>query len=104
MGIEVFVEIIDDPVYRDVTVEQFLELEDADTAYVMLADRETMTGAEHPILFLDLFEEQPSPTVRVVSSELCDVVTNVDNANITIEDYARAAEEAGEVGVFRGFA
>ncbi len=106
-GIDENVEIIDDPAYGDVTVEQILALEnlqDIDHTFVMLADRETMTSAEHPILFLDLFEDASGNTVRVVSSELSEVAANVENAEITIEDYAEAAQRAGDGGVFRKFA
>ena len=106
VGIAEHVEIIDDPAYRDVTAEQILALEnlqDTDHTFVMLADRETMASAEHPVLFLDLFEDQCGATVRIVSSQLSAAVANVDNAEISIEDYAAAAR-AGAGGVFRGFA
>ncbi|WP_067674068.1 DUF6924 domain-containing protein [Nocardia miyunensis] len=101
------VEILDDPANRDLTVERLLaleSLEDTDHTFVMLADRETMASTEYPILFLDLFEDQRGATVRVVASELSEAIGNVDNGNITIADYAAAAEHAGDKGVFRGFA
>ncbi|WP_216893309.1 DUF6924 domain-containing protein [Nocardia alni] len=107
VSIEEDVEILDDPENSDLTVEQLLaleSLEDTDHTYVMLADRETMASAEHPILLLDLFEDQRGATVRVASCELGDVVGNVDNGNITIADYAKAAQHAGDGEVFRGFA
>lgn len=106
-GIDEHVEIIDDPAYGSVTVERILALEnlqDTDHTFVMLADRETMTSAEYPVLFLDLFEDACGTTVRVVSAALSEVVANVDNAQITIEDYATAAKQAGDGDVFRGFA
>ncbi len=107
VSIEQDVEILDDPTNRDITVEQLLaleSLEDTDHTFVMLADRETMTSSEHPILFLDLFEDQRGATVRVAASELGEAIGNVDNGNITIEDYAAAAQHAGDGAVFRGFA
>ncbi|MBY8855152.1 hypothetical protein K7711_01540 [Nocardia sp. CA2R105] len=104
VNIEQDVEILDDPDNHDITVEQLLALEETDHTFVMLADRETLASTEYPILFLDLFEDQRGATVRVASSELGEAVGNVDNGNITIEDYAAAAAHAGDKNVFRGFA
>ncbi|MFF3566632.1 DUF6924 domain-containing protein [Nocardia jiangxiensis] len=104
VSIEQDVEILDDPDNCDITVEQLLALEETDHTFVMLADRETLASTEYPILFLDLFEDQRGATVRVASSELGEAVGNVDNGNITIEDYAAAAANAGDKNVFRGFA
>ncbi|WP_067895031.1 DUF6924 domain-containing protein [Nocardia vaccinii] len=107
VSIEQDVEILDDPANRDITVEQLLALEslqDTDHTFVMLADRETMASSEHPILFLDLFEDQRGATIRVASAQMGEAIGNVDNGNITIEDYAAAARRAGDSAVFRGFA
>jgi hypothetical protein len=97
-----FVEFLDNPEYRDITVQQFLELlpeEDAGT-YLMLADQQTMASDEYPILVLDLFEEGRGTTARVASSQLWEVVGNLDEANMDIQDYVDGADEDG---VFRSF-
>ncbi|MQY19604.1 DUF6924 domain-containing protein [Nocardia macrotermitis] len=101
------VEILDDPANRDLTADRLLALEslaETDHTFVMLVDGETLSSTEYPVLFLDLFEDQRGATVRVVAAELSEAVGNVDNGNITIQDYAAAAENAGDKGVFRGFA
>ncbi|MGF6885379.1 hypothetical protein ABIA39_004079 [Nocardia sp. GAS34] len=100
-----FVEFVDSPEYRDITVQQFLDElpegdEDENDTYVMLADQQTMTNADHPVLVLDLFDAGRGTTARVASSELWEVVGNLDNANMDVRDYADAA---GEDGVFRNF-
>ena len=102
---EGFVEFVDNPEYRDITVDRFLaELpegdEDENDTYVMVADGRTMADEEYPILVLDLFADGRGTTARVAASRLWEVVANLDNANMDVRDYAGAADDDG---VFRNF-
>ncbi len=102
---DTFVEFVDNPEYRDITVEEFLDQlpegdEDENDTYVMLADEQTMASEDHPILVLDLFDAGRGTTARVASSQLWEVVGNLDNANMDVRDYAEAADDDG---VFRNF-
>jgi hypothetical protein len=103
-GPSAIVEFLDDPSYRDITVQQFLELgreeEDART-FLLLTDRQTLASDEYPILVLELAEEGRGRTFRVVADELWGVAANLDMANMDFEEFADAVDEDG---VFRGFA
>jgi hypothetical protein len=67
-------------------------------AYAFVADRVAMTDDEHPILVIDLTDEQ-GRTLRVIPSEAWAVENDLSIGRIDFEQLVDAADEDG---VFRG--
>jgi hypothetical protein len=96
-----YVTFVDDPVYRGLTPEQVVELEDEDFphAIVVLADEAALASPEMPLLVVDLVDE-PGQTLRVVAEKLFSIENNLSIANM---DFSEFADAAAPDGVFRGF-
>ncbi len=100
-GFQADVAFVDDAAYAGLTIERVLELfpEDSEQPFVFLVDGEAISGAEHPVVCVDLFDER-GRTFRVVPSEMWCVENNLALANM---DFADFADNVDEDGVFRGF-
>lgn len=72
-----------------------------DALYAYLADRRTMTEPDYPILAVNLYLDA-GLSFRVIASQMAEVDTNLDIANLDFGDFSRAAASAAD-GVYRGF-
>jgi hypothetical protein len=66
---------------------------------IYIADEQTLTSAELPVLAMDIFTE-PGRTFRVVPAEMNAVQVNLWLSNMDFEDFAGSVDSTG---VFRGF-
>lgn len=67
--------------------------------YLVIADAATMTGAERPLLAVDLYDE-PGRTFRLPPRWYADVAANLSIANLDVREFADAVDESG---TYRGF-
>ncbi len=98
---------IDDAEFDGLTIEQLLTRPPggADLDHVFLADRETITHPDHPILAVDLVA-QPGRSFRMVPSEMQAVENDLSIANMDfaeLADFVEADETGRTDGIFRGF-
>jgi hypothetical protein len=100
-GFQARVDCISDPAYDGLTVEQLVGLapKGGDHTFLFIADRIALTGAEWPVLVVDLYDE-PGRTFRVIPREMWGVENNLSIANM---DYYEFADSVDPDGVFRGF-
>jgi hypothetical protein len=98
---QAFVELVSDPQYNSLTVEQMIRLnpEGDGHTFAFVVDQTALTDPDHPILVVDLFEE-PGRTFRVIPSEMWGVENNLSISNMDFCDFADAVDLNG---VFRGF-
>jgi hypothetical protein len=96
-----YVEFVEDPAHRDLTLEQILALvpEGFEHPILIVADHIALTSPEMPLLVIDLWEEH-GRVLRVVVEELCSIENNLSISNMDFDEFAAAADENG---VFRGF-
>ena len=98
--------LVNEPIWNSITVEDLLsEIYDSSLSYVFIADTETMTHPEHPILAvytsnIDRRGIARGRSVRVVPRAMWSIENNLSTANLDFADYV---ENAGADGVFRGF-
>lgn len=99
-GFYAYVDFVDDPAFRELTVEQLVALrDDLSKSYTIVADAVTMSGADHPLLIVDLIEEL-GRTFRAVPSAIQSIENNLSIANM---DFWEFADNVDADGVFRGF-
>ena len=99
-GFYAYVELVDDPAFNGLTVEQLVTLrDDLSKSYTIVADAVTMSGAEHPLLVVDLFVEL-GRSFRAIPSTIQSVENNL---SITNMDFREFADNVDADGVFRGF-
>lgn len=100
-GFTAFVDCVSDPAYDGLTVEQLVAvaLQSGDRSFALLADSNTLSNPEMPVLVVDLYTA-PGRTFRVVPRELWAVENNLSLANMDFDDFATNVD--GD-GVFRGF-
>jgi hypothetical protein len=100
-GCEVYVEFLDDPGYSGAAKEQLLSLLPADYPHPILfvVDATAITGADHPILVVDL-AVSPGREFRTVPAQVHSIEANLSIANMDFEEFADAVDPGG---VFRGF-
>jgi hypothetical protein len=97
-GFYAYVDFVDDRAFEGATVEQLVALARvANRSFLIVADQETMTGAEHTLLVVDAFTE-PGRTFRSVPSGIQSIENNLSVANM---DFAEFASEADADGVYR---
>lgn len=98
---QAYVTPIDDPVFRDVSVDQiFANLPEGPVEPVLfVVDRLTITDAEHPIIAVDL-QDEPGRRFRVVPGKMWSVENNLSLGNMWFAEFAESVEPDG---VFRGF-
>lgn len=90
---ETLFEFVDGVEYEDSTPAEIRELLDnAGGAYAFLVDDRALTDKEHPVLAVSCFSEDE---VRVVPAQLAAVADNLAIANLSIGDFARAADSDG---------
>jgi hypothetical protein len=101
-GFQAYLDFIDDPSYKNFSVEQLLELipKNSDHAILFVVDERALHDPEHPILVIDLVD-QPGRFFRVIPAELWSVENNLAIANMDFEEFA---ENTDADGVLRGFA
>jgi hypothetical protein len=68
-------------------------------AVLFIADSATLTRPDHPVLVVDLLDDDRRP-FRCIPPELCGIDNNLNIANM---DWAEFADAVDENGVFRGF-
>ncbi|GAA1482216.1 hypothetical protein GCM10009624_26560 [Gordonia sinesedis] len=87
-------EFVDGVEYEDLTAAEIRELLDnaGGRTYAFLVDDRALTDKEHPVLAVSCFSEDE---VRVVPAQLAGVADNLAIANLSIGDFARAADSDG---------
>ncbi|MFJ9415509.1 DUF6924 domain-containing protein [Streptomyces sp. NPDC101227] len=101
--LEADVQYVDDRAYEHVTPERLVALAPAGGAYYcFVADRLAMTSDEHPVIAVDLDddEERRGQTFRIVAGELVSFDANLSIGNMDFWEWADAADADG---IFRGF-
>ena len=95
------VEFLSDREFENSTIKQILSLapQKSEHSFIFVADGDTFTNPEHPVLVVDLLTE-PGQTFRVIPSEMWGVENNLSLANM---DFYEFAENVDEDGIFRGF-
>jgi len=92
--------IVDDPEYRDVSIDRLIKLS-AKTSHsiLLVVDQTAISHPDHPILIVDVGVE-PGRTFRTVPSQVFGIDSNLSIANMDWEDFAGCVDDEG---VFRGF-
>lgn len=67
-------------------------------SFVFLADEETISNPEHPIICVDLYDE-PGKYFRVIPSEMWAIENNLTISNVSFDEFYGACDEDG---VYRG--
>ncbi|HBH52825.1 MAG TPA: hypothetical protein DDY91_13135 [Planctomycetaceae bacterium] len=100
-GFSAQIDCVSDPRFADVSVDDLVKqsAKSGDRSFCFLADHQTLTDPQHPVLVLDL-QEEPGRRFRVIPSELWSVENNLSLANMDFHDFANSADPDG---VFRGF-
>ena len=101
-GFRAYVEIVEDPAFAGFGADDVLDaVTDAyNWGFLIVADRVTMTEAEHPFLVLDLADEH-GRSFRALAREIQGIENNLSIANMDFREFADWADERD--GVFRGF-
>jgi hypothetical protein len=93
-------QFVEDRRYENLTVAELLALaEGSDQTFVFLADRETLTHPEHPLMVVDLFEDNAGRPFRVSPPALWAVQNNLVIGNCDWEDFSESLDPDG---IFRG--
>jgi len=96
-----YVDFVSDREFDGLEGEQLLSAlsENSDRSFAFIVDDGAISGADHPILVMDLFDT-PGRTFRVIPSQIQTVQNNLSIANMGFEEFADAV---GDDGIFRGF-
>jgi hypothetical protein len=97
--------LIDDPAWDGMPIDTLLQtIGEPPPFYVFVADRETLTHPEHPILAIDIassdYPDERGQTVRVVPTAMASVENNLSLGNM---DFGEFIEGADADGIFRQF-
>ncbi|MFE4825131.1 DUF6924 domain-containing protein [Streptomyces sp. NPDC056704] len=89
---------VSDSSFTDVSVQALVDADaaaddDDKLCYAFLADATTMTGEEHPLLAVDLYDE-PGRTFRVPPRWYADVSNNLTIGNMDFSEFADATNES----------
>jgi len=68
--------------------------------FLIVVDRLAISDPEHPVLLIDLNENEPEPFFRAVPREISAIEVNLSIGHMAFDDFARNADPDG---VFRGF-
>ena len=99
-GFYAYVDFVDDAAFSDLSVERLVALrDDLSKSYAIVADAVTMSGAEHRLLVVDLYEE-PGRTFRAIPSAIQSIENNLSISNM---DFWEFADNVDADGVFRRF-
>ena len=95
------IEFLSNVEYADITRDQLLNLipRDYNHSFIIVADRVAISGPEHPLLIVDLFDES-APEFRAIPSTIQGIENNLSIGNMDFEEFADAVDQDG---VFRGF-
>jgi hypothetical protein len=95
------VDYIDDPEFADIDTKALLRLVSREMrhSFIIVADKTSMTNAEHLLLVIDLFGEMGSE-FRAEPSRIQSIENNLSIANMDFSDFAESCDPEG---VFRGF-
>ncbi|WP_340688057.1 hypothetical protein LCL61_18910 [Amycolatopsis coloradensis] len=101
-GFQASVAVVNDPAFAGLSAEALKAKQTTGAIVSFLADKTTLTNAEHPILAVWVLplrgvDHQP---FRVVSAELPSVENNINLGNMDWEDFTGSVSADG---VFRGF-
>lgn len=102
-GIFANIQIVDDVDAQRLSLDDLAALHPEPTgiSVVIVADRQSMSEPDYPLLMLLADGDVPPKRFRVIATELYDVEVNVFLlANLDWDDYAN---HVGADGVFRGF-
>ena len=91
---------IDDRDFQNAESDHLAALAATTTQHALLvvADAETMSNPEHPLLCIDILPS--GGTFRVLPEQLWGVENNISAANMDFSEFASAVDSDG---VFRGF-
>ena len=85
-------EVIDDPQLDGFSADDLEELlVESDNTYALVADDETLTNDEHPLLAISSFGD----SLRVLPALASAVTDNLAIANLSLSDYRQAADGDG---------
>ena len=101
-GFRAYLEPVSDPAFdgaRWAEVKAAVPANDDGASVLFIADSMTLTRADHPVLAVDLLDDDRRP-FRCVPAELWGVDNNLNISNM---DWAEFADAVDESGVFRGF-
>lgn len=102
MGFLADVEFVDDRVYEGASANELLSLLVGGRPrryFAIIADRTTMTAADHPLLILDAGDE-PGRTFRAVPTSIQAIENNLSLANMDFHEFADSVDSDG---IFRDF-
>jgi hypothetical protein len=68
--------------------------------FMIVVDEFAINSPEHPVLLLDLSEDDTTPSFRALPREIASIEANLSLANM---DFFEFRDSAAETGVFRGF-
>jgi Domain of unknown function (DUF6924) len=69
--------------------------------FLIVVDDVAVNTPDHPVLLIDLSEEETTPSFRALPREIAAIEANLSLANM---DFFEFRDSADETGVFRGFA
>lgn len=99
-GFFAYVDLVDDRAFEGATVAQLVELgSDVARSFLIVADRETMDGAEQTLLIIDVLVDC-GRTFRAIPAAIQSIENNL---SITNMDFAEFADWVDADGVFRRF-
>ncbi|MEM0915190.1 MAG: hypothetical protein AAGK09_11340 [Planctomycetota bacterium] len=99
-GLQADVTAIDDRAFEGMMAEALLAAlpEESGQAILLVADRQTIQSADHPILIIDLIQS-PGRSFRSIPSEIQTIENNLSLANCDWEDFANNVDSDG---IYRG--
>ncbi|MCU0434117.1 MAG: hypothetical protein MUC87_11730 [Bacteroidia bacterium] len=100
-GFLAVVDYLSDGSFENLSVEEIIADDESPYThtFIFIADKDTFTHNEYPLLCVDLRDE-PGRSFRVVPAQVQSVENNLSIANMGFEDFADSVDEDG---VFRGF-
>jgi hypothetical protein len=105
-GFQAYVDFIDDPAFNGISKEQLLAAISPDYphSFIIVADSETITHAEHPLLVVSLQDDgmgaARGDAFRALPATIQGIQNNLSIANMDFVDFSGAVDKRG---VFRGF-
>jgi hypothetical protein len=98
---QAYVEFLDDVAFRDLSAADLLARvpKGYRHTFLVVVDRETITGPDHPLLVVDLHAD-PGRTFRALPTQVQSIENNLSIANM---DFFEFADNVAADGIFRGF-
>lgn len=97
LGMTAGVEVLDDPAYRDATLDDVVAAASPDYPhrYLFVVDREAVQGFRHPVLVVCLDPEEPHRRFRAVPEAVRTIDANLFVDNISFAEFVDGADEDG---------